>query len=131
MFVLFYKFSFTPFRTNPTKWSNTLKQFIGNSQWIVWVCLTIVWGWRLKGWSSLAYSFWSILKNHFEHENFFLSVNNQLRSAVSHSIPYFDFTTPLHPWHSSTDSVFLVSWDLFKKYFAIAYLLYDWIDYFW
>ena len=25
------------------------KQFIGNSQRIVWVCLTIVWAWRLKG----------------------------------------------------------------------------------
>ena len=26
---------------NPTKWSNTLKQFVGYCQWIVWVCLTI------------------------------------------------------------------------------------------
>ena len=37
-----------PLSTNSTKWSNTLKQFVGNSQWIVWVCLTILWGWRLK-----------------------------------------------------------------------------------
>ena len=31
--------------TNPTKWSNTLKQFVGNSnsRRIVWVCLTILW----------------------------------------------------------------------------------------
>ena len=35
--------------TNPTKWSNTFKQFIGNSRRIVWVCLTILWGWCLKG----------------------------------------------------------------------------------
>ena len=34
---------------NPTKWSNTLKQFISNSLRIVWVCLTILLGWRLKG----------------------------------------------------------------------------------
>ena len=29
---------------NPTKWSNTFKQF----RRIVWVCLTILWGWHLK-----------------------------------------------------------------------------------
>ena len=33
---------------NPTKWSNRLKQFIGNSGQIVWVFFTILWGWRLK-----------------------------------------------------------------------------------
>ena len=34
---------------NSSKWSNTLKQFVGNSRQIVGVCLTILWGWRLKG----------------------------------------------------------------------------------
>ena len=34
--------------TNPTKWSNTLKQFVSCCRWIVWVSLTILWGWRLK-----------------------------------------------------------------------------------
>ena len=38
-----------PLNTNPTKWSNKLKQFVGNSRLIVWVCLTILWGWHLKG----------------------------------------------------------------------------------
>ena len=32
---------------NPTKWSNTLKQFVGFCRRIVRVCLTILWGWRL------------------------------------------------------------------------------------
>ena len=32
----------------PTKWSNTLKHFVGKSQRIAPVCLTILWGWRLK-----------------------------------------------------------------------------------
>ena len=41
--------SFNPLSANPTKWSNTLKQFVGNCQWIVWVNLTILWGKRLKG----------------------------------------------------------------------------------
>ena len=31
---------------NPTKWWSTLKQFVGCCQRIVWVCLTILWGWR-------------------------------------------------------------------------------------
>ena len=36
-------------RANPTKWSNTLKQFVGCWQLIAGVCLTILWGWCLKG----------------------------------------------------------------------------------
>ena len=43
-----WKLGLTPLNANPTKWSNTLKQFIGNSRRIIWVCLTILWGWRLK-----------------------------------------------------------------------------------
>ena len=31
-----------PLSANPTKWSGPLKQ-------IFWVCLTVLWGWRLKG----------------------------------------------------------------------------------
>ena len=41
---------FNPLSANPTKCSNTLKQFVGNSQQTVWVCLTIWWGWCLKDW---------------------------------------------------------------------------------
>ena len=33
---------FNPFSVNPTKWSNTLKKFVGKSRRIVWVCLTIL-----------------------------------------------------------------------------------------
>ena len=29
-----------PLRVNPTKWSNTLKQFVGKNWRIVWVCLS-------------------------------------------------------------------------------------------
>ena len=35
--------------TNPTNWSNTLKQFVGCCQRIVCVCLTISWGRWFKG----------------------------------------------------------------------------------
>ena len=41
--------SLDPLSASPIKWSNILKQFVGNSRRIVWVCLTILWGWRLKG----------------------------------------------------------------------------------
>ena len=35
---------------NPIKWSNILKQFVGKSVRIVWVCLTFLWvgTWRVK-----------------------------------------------------------------------------------
>ena len=41
-----------PLSTNPTKWSNTIKhtQFAGYCRGIVCVCLSILWGWHLKGW---------------------------------------------------------------------------------
>ena len=38
-----------PSCANPTKWSNTIKQFVDNSWRIVWVCLTILWVWPIKG----------------------------------------------------------------------------------
>ena len=31
-----------PLSANPTKWSNTLKQFVGCCRPIIWVCLTIL-----------------------------------------------------------------------------------------
>ena len=40
---------FNPLNLDLIKRSNTLKQFAGISQRIVWACLTILWGWRLKG----------------------------------------------------------------------------------
>ena len=53
-FILFLSFHgfpwyFNPLSAKPTKWSNTLKQFSGSSRRIVWVCLTTLCGWRLKG----------------------------------------------------------------------------------
>ena len=37
-----------PLNANPTKWSNTLKPFVGFYRRIVSVYLTILWGWHLK-----------------------------------------------------------------------------------
>ena len=37
-----------PVNANSTKWSNTVKQFVGFCRRIVWACLTILWGWSLK-----------------------------------------------------------------------------------
>ena len=36
-----------PLSANPTKWSNTLSQFVGCCWRIIWV--SVLWGWRLKG----------------------------------------------------------------------------------
>ena len=44
-FVLFYRsilFSINPLRAKPTKWTDTLKQFVGCYWRVVWVCLTIL-----------------------------------------------------------------------------------------
>ena len=41
-------FKVDPLNTNPTKWSNSLKQFVVNSWQSFWVCLIILWGWRLE-----------------------------------------------------------------------------------
>ena len=38
-----------PLSAKPTKWSNTLKQFVISSRQIVSVCLTILWGWHVEG----------------------------------------------------------------------------------
>ena len=38
---------FNPLSADPTKWSYTLKQFVGCWRQIVWLC--ILWGWHLKG----------------------------------------------------------------------------------
>ena len=46
--VIFKLSWINPLNANDTKWSNTLKQFIGNSQQIIWVFLTILWGLALK-----------------------------------------------------------------------------------
>ena len=41
-------FNVKPLNAKRTKWSKT-ESFVGKSRPIVWVCLTILWGWRLKG----------------------------------------------------------------------------------
>ena len=45
---------FNPLSANPTKWSNTLKQFVGKCRQIVWVCLTILWDLHLKAWNEAS-----------------------------------------------------------------------------
>ena len=38
--------TFNPLSINPTKWSNTLRQLVGFCRQIIWVYLTILWGWN-------------------------------------------------------------------------------------
>ena len=39
---------FNSLSVNPIKWPNTLEQLVGYCRRIVWVYLTVLWGWRLK-----------------------------------------------------------------------------------
>ena len=47
LFSLKYSNVLNPLSANTTKWSNTFKQFVGCCR-IVWVCLTILWGWHIE-----------------------------------------------------------------------------------
>ena len=82
-----------PLSANPTKWSNTLKQFVGESRWIVWVCLTILWGWRLKGWML-----WNYIMIHptITHQKSNLLINckfNSIRNLFSTKVILLLFPT--------------------------------------
>ena len=43
-----YFYLFNPLNTSPTKWPNTLKQFVDNIRGNVWVFLPILWSWSLN-----------------------------------------------------------------------------------
>ena len=61
-----FKYHFiNPLSANPTIWSDTLKLFVGKSHRIVWVRLTILWGWRLKARFLAAESPLQMMKNAF------------------------------------------------------------------
>ena len=46
--VTIFWWPLNPLIANPTKWPNTLKQFVGFCRGIFWVCLAIWWNWRLR-----------------------------------------------------------------------------------
>ena len=51
LYIISRRFYFIPLSAKFTKWSSTLKQFIGCCRRIVWVCLTILWDWSFKGYT--------------------------------------------------------------------------------
>ena len=54
----------SPSSADPTKWSNTLKQFAGCCRQVVWVCLTILWDWgKVK---KVSLHLWLILKENIQ-----------------------------------------------------------------
>ena len=50
-------FVFYPLSANPAKWSNMHTQTIPG---IVWVCLTILWDWHLKGEDPDKHLYWDV-----------------------------------------------------------------------
>ena len=82
----FAQIHFNPLSANPRKWSNTHKQFVGWCKRIVWPCLTILWGWRLKGkgpFSDLTKSPLKVMKNVFW---FTLKLFSLLRFGILNSL---------------------------------------------
>ena len=61
-----------PLSPNPTKWSKTLKQLVGNLRRIVWACLTILCDWHLKGLTLLFYGNFKWFKGLFLVSEYFL-----------------------------------------------------------
>ena len=78
-----------PLTTNRTKWSNTLKQFVGNSWRIVWVFLTILWVWCLKGQGLIL-------------ESKLMRFNAQ-RALVT--LPHYDTSSELRVEHEFRDAM--------------------------
>ena len=70
---------------NPTKSSNTLKKFVGNSQRIVWMCLTILWGWlpqRSQFFRAAWQSIWIFLLK--VPQCFWCTINQSRRLTVQY-----------------------------------------------
>ena len=65
------------YSTNPTKWLNTLKQFVGCYRRYVWVFLTILHGWHLKVSSHVCCNVMPFWGRHFPHFKFFHEINRQ------------------------------------------------------
>ena len=55
-----------PLSATPTKWSNTR---------IVWVCLTIFWGWRLRG--NMLFLYW------FSYTSTFIQIKSEVKGEGS------------------------------------------------
>ena len=70
-----------PLSTNPTKWSDTLKQFVGCCRRIVCVCLTILWGWCLKDYYIFKLSkYFKMFKRCMFHQTSVFTVRNILKN---------------------------------------------------
>ena len=85
----------SPLSASPTKWSNTFKQFVGKSRQIVWLCLTILWGWCLKvAPATFLLLCFVCLKEHFwSKKKYFL----------------FHFKSSFHSWDSNFSDI-QISW---------------------
>ena len=108
-------YSFTLLSTNPRKWSTTLKQFFGKNQRIVWQCLTILWGSRLKGLTSCLHLpkhfvkvkkkfYFFEVKNIFQHRLYFIynPIQRRIQNPVKRLTWYF-FTKSIFANNSIVD----------------------------
>ena len=85
--------SLSALSANLTKWSNTLEQFVCNSRRIVWVCLAILWGWRIENvsWIILAHLSINFLSG-YDHRKCRCFGNSE--TNLDESIPTGQFKIP-------------------------------------
>ena len=79
---------FNPLSANPTKWSNTLKQFVGKLLTNCLSVLNLLWGWSFKGWRYHKV-IWAI------HEIYWKIKNKDTTKTLSATLIY-NFYSVLH-----------------------------------
>ena len=87
------KLQVKPLSANPTKWSNTLKQFVSNSQWIAWVFDHFV-GLTLKG-LKLQHKW--VAANH-DKKSFFPKMSHRFSTFTESQCIWSAFRRNKHFW---------------------------------
>ena len=76
-----------PLSANPTKWSNTLKQFVGKSRRIVWECSAILRSWKKSIYSLLIATFkWKWLYSTFEDSGHYMDLKVWLVTPFANTL---------------------------------------------
>ena len=74
---------FNPLSANSTEWSNTLKQFVGYSRRIAWMCLAIFVGlaaWRVKAIGKIVHNIINVNLNYSDITTNLFSIDTVLQS---------------------------------------------------
>ena len=103
-YVFFFKLTFfNHLSANPTKWSNTFKQFVGCEWQIVWVCYYHFAGLALKGLKHLLQGVHSPIMEKYSHlcEDFLLFCSKGFRLLENIEINENSDTKLINPFSAN------------------------------